>query len=93
MKRLIIAVVVLVLAGVIGYCAAPHSIGNVTVSRIAFSPKTRAQMNLLTPDTTGQVIFCSDCGYSALCISSGADSGRIGAWLSISTNTTSNHCN
>lgn len=90
MRRLVIAGLFL-LESVVGYAAQPNGLGNVKASKLGITPQTIAQINVLTPDTTGQVVTCSDCAYSALCVSTGADSGRIGAFVVVSTNPV-DHC-
>ncbi len=47
-------------------------------------PRTLAQLNALTPGTTGQIAFCSDCTYTKLVISSGTGTG---AWVNVSSST------
>lgn len=41
-------------------------------------PRTIAQINALTSGTTGQVVVCSDCVFTKICVSSGTVSP--GAW-------------
>jgi len=59
-------------------------------------PKTIAQLNALTSGTTGQIVSCTDCTKSGICISSGTTAP--GAWVVavVSTNTgagyTTIHC-
>lgn len=44
--------------------------------------RTLAQLNALTPDTTGQMVFCSDCTRSAIAVSSGSHpTASVGAWV------------
>lgn len=81
MKKLF--VVVLALAWpVIGYAAAPNSVGSIKASKILLGQKTLAQINSLTPDDTGQFVLCADCTQSAVCISSGANTpNSVGAFV------------
>lgn len=90
MRRLVIAGLFL-LGSTIVYGVQSNGLGNAATSKLSITPRTIAVINLLTPDTTGQIVTCSDCAYSALCVSTGADSGRIGAWVVISTNPV-DHC-
>lgn len=57
----------------------PRAIGSVSASREVIGVQTIAQLNALTPDTTGQFLGCSDCTQSAICISSGSVSP--GQWV------------
>lgn len=59
----------------------PTNVGSVKASKLAIGLQTVAQLNVLAPDTTGQIVGCSDCTRSAVCISSGAASGNVGAWV------------
>lgn len=64
------------------YAAQPTGIGNVKAKRVAFESYTIAQLNLLQPDTTNQIIGCSDCTRSSICTSSGSvTTTSIGAWV------------
>lgn len=47
-------------------------------------PRTLAQLNALTPSTTGQIAFCSNCNTTSLVISSGTS---VGAWVAASSAT------
>lgn len=42
-------------------------------------PRTIAQLGALIPGTTGQLVVCSDCIRSAICLSSG--SVKAGSWV------------
>ena|SRR5271165_1983677 len=44
-------------------------------SGLGLAGVTVVQMNLLTPAYTGEIIFCSNCLQSALCVSSGTTTG------------------
>lgn len=45
-------------------------------------PRTIAQLNTLTPGATGQIVLCSDCARSAVCVSSGSHpTNSVGAWV------------
>lgn len=56
----------------------PHSLGSVELSKFVMDQKTLAQINALVPDTTGQIIGCSNCTQSAICI---ATSTVAGGWV------------
>lgn len=92
MKKLLIVLALGLLAAA-AYCAVnqPQSVGDITANKVGLGKFTIAQINALTPDTTGQMVYCSDCAYATICISTGADSGRVGAWVAVSTGT-QNHC-
>ncbi len=83
MKKLIVlSVVCLIGAASFVYSATnqPQSVGTIKATRILISPtKTIAQLNVLIPDATGQIIACTDCVVSSLCISSG--SVVAGSWV------------
>jgi hypothetical protein len=51
-------------------------------------PRTLAEINLLYPSAAGQLVFCSNCTNTVICVSTGT--GR-GAFSSPSAKTT--HCN
>ena len=94
MKKLIVLTGLLFLGVGLGYCVTnqPNNIGYVTTDNpLGLYAQTIAQIDLLQPDTTGQIVYCSNCAYATVCISTGANSGRIGAWVAISTGT-QNHC-
>jgi hypothetical protein len=69
--------------------AAPSVTGALTLYS-----RTIAQLNALAPGTTGQIVFCSNCAQSGICVSSGVVAG---AWV-VPTSTatvpayTSIHC-
>jgi hypothetical protein len=64
------------------FAAQPTSLGNVKVKRMAFDMYTLAQINLLQPDTTGQIVGCSDCVRAVFCASSGSvTTTNIGSWV------------
>lgn len=79
MKKLILASLFL---GQIGYCATnqPTALGNASMTRAAMTSNTLAVLATLTPDTTTQLIGCTDCTQSAICVSSGVTRG---AWVVI----------
>lgn len=93
MKKLLLIVLALGMLAAVAYCAVnqPNQVGDITANKVGFGKFTLAQINALTPDTTGQAVYCSDCAYATICISTGADTGRIGAFVAISTGT-QNHC-
>lgn len=43
---------------------------------------TAAQTLVLTPATTGQILFCNNCTATLVCVSSGVSNG---AWVALST--------
>lgn len=51
---------------------------------IALYSRTIAQLNALTPSTTGQIAYCSDCVQSAICVSSGI---VVGSWVGVAVST------
>lgn len=60
----------------------------------AFSLLTSAQIQALTPATTGQMVMCTNCtgygnGILSVCISSGVAANQ---WIEISTQTTVSGC-
>ncbi len=81
MKKLIL-IAGLVLGASVGYCVdQPQNIGYVkTDGPVGFWGQTLAQMNQLTPITTGYVLHVTDATRSRLCISSGTTKG---AWVII----------
>ena len=81
MKSSLIALSLLWLTGVT-YGAQPTSIGNVKAKRVAFESYTLAQINLLTPDTTNQLVGCTDCIRTSICTSSGSNTpNSVGAFV------------
>lgn len=81
MKRNLIVASCLLLAGSV-YAAQPNGIGSVKAKRLAFDSYTIAQLNALLPDTTNQVVGCSDCTRAAICTSSGSHpTNSVGAWV------------
>lgn len=80
--KIIIAAILCSVFAVSGYCAQPNKIGNVSATKLAIDSKTLAQINALTPDTTNQLVVCSDCEF-VLCISTGADSLARGGFVVI----------
>lgn len=82
MKKLLIVATVSLLAGsVYGAVNQPNSLGDVKTNKQSWGHFTLVQINALTPDDTGQFVLCDDCTRSAVCVSSGADSGRVGAFV------------
>ncbi len=75
MKRLLV-LLALVTAASIAYSATvqPSAIG---VVKAILETKTLAQVDAYTPDAAGQLVYCSNCTRSLICVSSGT--GR-GAW-------------
>lgn len=59
---------------------------SLTVNQLPTLPSlTLTQLNALTPATTGQIVFCSNCTSSSLCVSSG--SVAAGSFVAISSAT------
>lgn len=81
MKKMTFALILILLASAGGYCATnqPNNIGTVSVDGIGLPSKTLAQMNALTSDTTGQMLYVSDAVQSRVCVSSGTV--NPGAWV------------
>lgn len=73
----------------VGYCVTnqPRNIGYAqTDSPFSIGAKTTTQLNALTPDTTGELLYCSDCTKTIVCVSSGSHpTNSVGAWVAIST--------
>ncbi len=49
---------------------------------IALVQKTLVQLNALTPNSRGQIAYCTNCTQSTVCVSSGTGTG---AWVSVSS--------
>lgn len=71
MKRIVILALLLLGPNWAMATTQPRSLGNTKVSKIALDPSTLAQIDALTADTTGQIVFCPLCKFQ-LCISSGS---------------------
>lgn len=81
MKKLIVITVLLFIASS-GYCVTkqPHNIGYVaTDSPLGLYVRTIAQIDALTADVTNQILVCSDCVESKICVSTG--SVNAGSWV------------
>lgn len=63
------------------YGAPRNQIGNAEAKKIVMFPYTISQINNLKADTTGQMVLCSDCTQSTICVSSG--SVNNGSWVVI----------
>lgn len=75
MKTLILVVGLLGLTGGILYAVTqPNSIGLVTA---IIENKTLVQIDATTPRGAGQLVFCSNCTRSAICVSSGTGRGAF----------------
>lgn len=80
MKNLLVFLAAAFLGGAVAYGATQyHSIGNVRMSSstvtggLGLWQRTVAQLQSLTPTTTGQVVICIDCNVAyTICISSGS---------------------
>ena len=62
-------------AGLLEAVTQPQSIGLVTA---IVESKTIAQMEVYAPKAAGQLLYCSDCLQSAVCVASGT---AAGAWV------------
>lgn len=62
----------------------------ITGAPLSVYPRTLAQLKALTPDTTGQIAFCTDCTNSFLVISSAV---ARGSWMSVFKSTPSTNAN
>lgn len=71
----------------------PTALGLVTA---VIENKTSAQMNAYAPSKTGQLVYCSDCLQSAICVATGT---AAGAWVVPTATSTAvlggllGHCN
>ena len=79
MKKILGICLSVVLLASVAYCLQPFNMGNVKTDGLAIPSYTLAQMNSLTSDTTGQLIFVSDALQSKVCVSSGTLAA--GAWI------------
>ena len=64
-------ILVLLFLSSVAYGAQLHSAGSIQTTKIVITPITLATINALTSDATGQIVACTDCVRSSLCISSG----------------------
>lgn len=82
MKKILVAIGLFLALGSSGFCASqPQSLGVVTASTTTFTggvalwSQTAAQIAALTSTTTGQMVYCSNCGSAGgngtMCISTG----------------------
>jgi hypothetical protein len=60
-----------------------NQVSTTIITGIALQALTQAQTTTTTPGIAGQLIFCSNCTSSNVCVSSGTG---VGAWVAISTN-------
>lgn len=87
MKKILIALALCFGLGTLRAWSAsqPHSLGIVTASTTTFTgailpwPRTLAQINVLQSGATGQIVLCSNCVKTAICVSSGTVG--LGAWV------------
>lgn len=63
----------------------PNSIGNATASKLALTQNTLAQIQALTPDVTGQMVLCTNCVESLVCVSTGILSSQWAVMSATST--------
>lgn len=49
---------------------------------VSLYSRTIAQLNSLTPVTTGQIVYCNNCTIATICVSSGV---LTGAWVVVSS--------
>lgn len=88
MKKLLFVIAICIAVAEAVYCAnQPTNIGYAyTDSPFSVGAKTKAQLNALTPDTTGEFLYCSDCTTMIVCVSSGSHpTTSIGAWVTVSS--------
>lgn len=92
MKKLMLAIVALTLAT--GAVIAAQGIynlqtDNLTVSTSLSLPSgTTTQISTLTPGTTGQLLYCTNCASANVCVSTGV---AAGGWASVTSTTTACH--
>lgn len=73
MKNITLALLAIVALSSLGYAVSqPNNIGLV---RLQVSSGTVAQIDQTTPQGKGELVFCTDCVQSALCVSSGTSKG------------------
>lgn len=96
MKRIAVFILTSALGIGVGYCATTqyNAIGSVQLSSATASggfglwSRTVVQLQALTPSTTGQVVYCSNCttagGAGTICVSTG--STNVYQWV-LSTGT------
>ena len=86
MRKLIILAGLVVLFPVVGHCVSqPNNIGySKTDSPFQLYSLPVASIEALVPDTTGQILHCSDCTKVPVCVSTGV---LAGAWVSVGVST------
>lgn len=57
--------------------AAATKYTNLQTGTLKLTPRTLAAINALTVDSAGQLVGCSDCIRTAMCVSSGATTGAF----------------
>lgn len=83
-------IVVLFVLGSLGYLyAAVTQPQNVGLIRAYIESQTVTTLNTNAPLAVGQLVYCSNCIYSPLCVSSGTNAG---AWVAVSSPTTISKC-
>lgn len=96
MRNLMIVVIgLLFVSGLVMAADQPTNIGYVqSDGPLGLYQRTVAQINSLQPYTTGQLIYCSDCAYSIVCVSTGSHpTNSVGAYVSLSSAAVTNtHC-
>lgn len=69
MKKLLLAIGLIALVGVMGYCVdQAHSLGTVTFN---VKSQTLSQIVNSTATAVGQLVYCSNCTQSYLCVATG----------------------
>lgn len=88
-KILILAALVLASVSTLAFTATQYQrLGNVDISsstaRGGFGlwQVTAARIAALTPTVAGQLVYCSDCAYARVCISTGTENA---AWVAVSS--------
>lgn len=86
MKKLLIAVICLFcMAGLSLAVNQPNNIGySKTDNPFQLYSLPIADITTLAPDTTGQIVHCSDCTKVPVCVSTGVVAG---AWVSVGVST------
>ncbi len=91
MKKLILAIVGLLLVSGAAWCASQYNaIGSVQMTtstvngQLGLTGFNKAQLATLPPDRAFAVVGCTDCPYGTICVSTGTG---LGAWVSVSSGT------
>lgn len=85
MKKLVLCFTGLLFLSGIAYSGQPQNIGySKTDNPFQLYSITVAAKIALAPDTTGQIIHCSDCVQTPVCVSTGVGTG---AWVAVAVST------